>query len=991
MENRTGISSKEWEDQFAVALEQYESQWSQLLEQLSPPDAQSFISSVQIPESLSSEDQNRLRDELWKALVSIDQAFRERLLHVAPSTDDAVFANTMIPETPAPSEESASAENIDAMAPTGEYIPQPSTDSPSPHVSTRLFVDSDSAEDHLAQTEITANTGESYPRIPGYRIDGVLGRGGMGIVYRGWQIGLNRPVALKMVLDKRQADTNMLHRFQTEAEAVAKLDHENIVKIYEIGTTEGRPFFSLEYIEGGSLDAEWDGQPLEPERCLEVALTLARAMHCAHEVGLVHRDLKPANILVRQDGLLKVTDFGLVKQIEEDSGQTEAGTVMGTPSFMAPEQARGDNDIGPAADVYGLGAILYALLTGRPPFQGPNALETILQVREAEPVPPSQLQPKIPADLETICLKALQKDIQKRYRSAEELADDLDRYQKGIPIKARPASRTERAVRWCRRNPFPALAIFLGFCLLIGALISTWAINEQRAKAVEAQNLAEDNADAAAFAQGQAEANAQQAKLAQTLAEGNENLARQQRDLAVKAFDLLAEDIPKGLKNVPNTQRFKQILLRKAMSGLNMVAGIGDASARDFVLARSHAKMGEGLMQVGETKLAQEQFQRGHEILARLSKTDRKTPKLTHQLRLGRSYRNLGLAARRLDGTNAAKTWFEKSLAERRDALTKAKDRLMVQQEIAEALGLLAEVLMAQGKPNEALELLKEALPYREAQRMKTQHSANAWREVAGITMSLGHCSNSLANHKQAADYFQKAIHLLKVLAKSPSVSARANLAIARIHLGNTMLFDERPAEAEPHFQQAVSELGSLSQSSPRDSVLKRKLSQAYYGLGVAKRPTTPSHARAEWEQSLAIRRELAKRDSSDKGFQQALMFPLARLGLVQEAAAIADRLKRELPEDSGNLYIVASCYAVCAETVQTTPAIAESTRFDVSKIVARHPPEHYEELALKTLRETLAKGYAEVHLMRVDPDLKGVRHRPEFQQILDSPLTKAN
>jgi WD40 repeat protein/tRNA A-37 threonylcarbamoyl transferase component Bud32 len=297
---------------------------------------------------------------------------------------------------------------------------------------------------------------ERLPPSPDYEILEELGRGGMGVVYKARQTKLKRFVALKMILAGGHARAQELARFKTEAEAIARLQHPNIVQVYEVGEHEGRPFFSLEYCGGGSLQRKLAGTPLPPKEAAGLVETLARAMHAAHAKGVIHRDLKPANVLLAEDGTAKITDFGLARNLEE-AGQTLSGTVVGTPSYMAPEQASGQAyEVGPTADVYALGAILYECLTGRPPFKAATPLETILQVQRDEPVPPARLQSGTPRDLETICLKCLAKEPHKRYRSALELAEDLERFRSDRPILARPVGRLERARRWCRRNPWLA-------------------------------------------------------------------------------------------------------------------------------------------------------------------------------------------------------------------------------------------------------------------------------------------------------------------------------------------------------------------------------------------------------------------------------------------------------------------------------------------------------------------------------------------------------
>ncbi len=278
-----------------------------------------------------------------------------------------------------------------------------------------------------------------------------------------------------MILGGAHAAPEELARFRTEAEAVAQLQHPNIVQIYDVGECDGKPFFSLEFVEGGSLDQKLNRKAQKAKEAAGLVEVLARAMHSAHEKGIVHRDLKPANILLTQDGTPKITDFGLAKRLADDSNQTQNGSVMGTPSYMAPEQAAGRvEDMGPATDVYALGAILYDALTGRPPFKGATVVDTLNQVRNDEPMPPSRLQPRVPRDLETICLKCLQKSPRKRYASAQALAEDLRRFLAGEPILARPMGRAERLWRWCRRNPLPTSLLFT---VTLGSAFGMWHLS----------------------------------------------------------------------------------------------------------------------------------------------------------------------------------------------------------------------------------------------------------------------------------------------------------------------------------------------------------------------------------------------------------------------------------------------------------------------------------------------------------------------------------
>jgi WD40 repeat protein len=310
------------------------------------------------------------------------------------------------------------------------------------------------------------------PIVPGYEVLEELGRGGMGVVYKARQLGLNRVVALKLIRGGFAADAEALARFKTEAEAVARLQHPNIVQVYEVGEHQGRPYCAFEYAEGGSLDAKAGGVPQPADEAARTVQALAAAVHAAHERGVVHRDLKPANVLLGGDGTPKVGDFGLAKLlVGQTAGQTQSGAILGTPSYMAPEQAAGRiKEVGPLTDVYALGAILYELLTGRPPFRGETPMDTMVLVMSGEPVPPSRLNRKVPRDLETVCLKCLERDPARRYGGARELADDLGRYLAREPIVARPLGVVGRWWRWCRRKPGLAAALGLALFALVAAL-----------------------------------------------------------------------------------------------------------------------------------------------------------------------------------------------------------------------------------------------------------------------------------------------------------------------------------------------------------------------------------------------------------------------------------------------------------------------------------------------------------------------------------------
>jgi eukaryotic-like serine/threonine-protein kinase len=342
------------------------------------------------------------------------------------------------------------------------------------------------------------SSGSATLHITGYEILGELGRGGMGVVYRARQLSLERTVALKVLVAGPHANAGLLARFRAEAEAVAKLQHPNIVQVYEVGATQGCPYLSLEFVAGGSLADKLQRNPFAFRDAAALLHTLALAVQAAHDAGVVHRDLKPANILLTPDGLPKIADFGLAKQLTGSQAVTQTGDIMGTPAYMAPEQASGiTKNVGPACDIYALGAMLYELLTGGPPFRGRDPVETVLQVLSQEPIALRRLAPKTPRDLETICLKCLEKQPAKRYGTARALADDLSRWLEGRPIQARPTSLSEKVWKWARRRPAAAALIAVSLLSLATFLAyGVWKnrqLNQALATTIEAHDRAEGN------------------------------------------------------------------------------------------------------------------------------------------------------------------------------------------------------------------------------------------------------------------------------------------------------------------------------------------------------------------------------------------------------------------------------------------------------------------------------------------------------------------
>jgi hypothetical protein len=479
-----------------------------------------------------------------------------------------------------------------------------------------------------------------------YDVVGELGEGGMGRVYKAVDRNLGRCVAVKVL---RSTDPAECSRFRGEAGLIATLEHPNIVQIFAVDVTpDGRPYLVLELAEGGSLDRELDGRPLEPRRAAEMMETIARAVQYAHDKGVIHRDLKPANILRSKDRTLKLTDFGLAKDMKVASGMTPSHAVMGTPSYMSPEQAEGKvKAVGPAADVYGLGAILYEMLTGVPPFRGVNVVETLEQVRWAEPVPPTRLALRLPRDLSTICLKCLQKSPARRYLTAGDLADDLRAWMDGRTIAARPAPGWERLLRQVKRRPWEAATVAasaLLVVLLVGGLVA-WDRREARQEADNQRKRESDEAERRMQAAAE--------KAAQDLLDAQKKAAAKIRARGGKSLQAL-EDIRQqlvsgGLKTAPGLEGLHKSLTQYYREFIDEM--LADPDAERAKLARLAFEVGELAERSGGIDAAEQLFGLARRLYAELEPGD---PPRFRPLRGGAGLRFAAIRYERGDERGAA-------------------------------------------------------------------------------------------------------------------------------------------------------------------------------------------------------------------------------------------------------------------------------------------------------------------------------------------------
>jgi serine/threonine-protein kinase len=829
-----------------------------------------------------------------------------------------------------------------------------------------------------ADTEVTAfslsedaeSTGSPGITVANYEILSELGRGAMGVVYKARQRGLNRVVALKMVLSGPHADAAQLARFRSEAEAAAQLQHPSIVQVYEVGEFNGQAYFSLEFVDGQSLADKIAGEPQPPRHAAELVQLLALAMSYAHHQGIIHRDLKPANVLLSSEGVPKIADFGLAKRLEGDSSQTRSGTIMGTPSYMSPEQAWGKNkEIGPLADEYGLGAILYAMLTGRPPFVGTTVLDTLEQVRAREPIPPSQLQPKIPRDLETICLKCLQKEPHKRYASTEDLADDLQRFLAGEPIKARPVSVWERCWRWCRRNPRVAslTAAVLGLLVLvtIGSVAAAVQINFEKRLAEQARDLADQNAE--------------QARRAQQRADENARVAQDQANLTVKTFYQVVVELQNQLRDRPDMQKLRAKLLEDALAGLNEVAKSAENSnLLRRTLGGAYQRMGDLALEMGQTDEAGRQYDRALSIFEQLADLDPQDD--VSKWNLAVTYEKEGTINHRLRGDISKTREFYRKASQLREALAAGPRRepkltqTLVDNALAGSYAAEANLALLMGNPVAARDYLQRALQLREQLAAADSQNRQAQEALATLYITLGQVGFHLRDAEAARGYYLKCLQLREALAKADpdSVPFQKGLADAHQKTGDMLLHlrgKESLGTVREHYTTAHELQRKLYQRNPANTEMRQALASSCYRLGtVAQRFGEAAESQKQFRACLQLRESLAKEDPTNLYKQVELVLAQARCGEHDKAAAAAGRLRADAAKDAGILYYLGCAYALCAASADEPPLRAQ-----------------YAGEALDTLRQAVACGYKDLVSLETDPDLESLQGRPDYKELIQS------
>jgi serine/threonine-protein kinase len=740
--------------------------------------------------------------------------------------------------------------------------------------------------------------------IGNYELLGELGRGGMGVIYKARQVPLNRIVALKMIRTGELATEADRRRFQTEAEAVANLDHPHIVPIYEVGEHQRQPYFSMKLVEGGSLaeaisrrgveDAEKQHGPVcSPRLCTSLLAKVARAVHYAHQRGILHRDLKPANILLDAQGQPHVTDFGLAKRVkaweseERDKGNTplpsavaaaaparsyaltHSGAILGTPSYMAPEQAwGGKGGVSTAADIYSLGVILYELLTGQPPFRAATPGATLRQVLENEPVRPRVHNPQLERDVETICLKCLEKEPARRYASAAELADDLERFLNGEPIHARPVGNLERAWRWCRRNPALAMASTLAVAALVTvAVVSLVAAlrlsqarqdllaeeGETREALAEAQRqtreaehqraaaeangrekdhqriLAEKHAKEAERQRGEADKHAKEAERRRAEAEASFRLAhRVVEDFCIR----LSED---RLSKFPGLQPVQKQLLEGGLKyHQEFLKQRGEDPALRADMADTHFKVALITSVIGSKAEADAAYERAAALYQDLLRTDPDNVRL--KTGLARTYINLGaLREVTVDAKAALVSWEEATIL--------LNDLACRQPEQAEHQRLLALTYMNMGNAHRALgELDASQDSYRHALTIQEElirlhpTSSQFQSGLAIIHVNIGVLQAATGQKAEALQSYERArdIQAKLFLAEPKNQDLLHDLALSHRRIGHRLGLDGRPADALRSLQQGYALFEKLAKANPSVTEYQADLASSHRFFGNA-------------------------------------------------------------------------------------------------------------------------------------------------------------
>ncbi len=767
---------------------------------------------------------------------------------------------------------------------TGPTVDRPKADAPGPITAPG----SDRDADTLARGNRVRYFGD-------YEIRRELGRGGMGVVYEARQVSLNRPVALKMVRAGLLAGDDELRRFQNEAEAVALLDHPGIVPVYEVGAHDSQHYFSMKLVPGGSLVPLMPRYRDDPRAAARLAAEAAEAVAHAHARGILHRDLKPANILVDDQGRPHVTDFGLAKKVEADVEITQSGAILGTPAYMSPEQASGRRGaVTTASDVYGLGAVLYSLLTGRAPFGGDSVVETIDAVRNRPPEPPRQLNAALPRDLETICLRCLEKDPRRRYPTAQALADDLRAWLDSRPIAARRVGPAERAWLWCRRRPAVAALSAAVALAVVGGAAATIAVQYAANRRLDAKNLELDRANA-----GLLEAIRQKDQA---------NVALAQANVRVQArFDLAREAIRSLKQGVEEEEALKEDRLRPLRDKLlgsarrfyDRLGGLLQDQTDDAsrsVLAESYAELGELIDRIGQRPEALEAYKKAVAIRRELAAAAGAGP--AARVEQARALNAFGAETFELGDHTAALTAHE----EARSLAEPLASGPVATIEARRALGLAfhgaGNALMATGADGRAMVALRRSRAVRESLVREAATLPDDRFELADTIASIGALLEKTGDLAGALAEQRRAQELFGALAAAhPAVPLyRSDLAASHAWVGGLLEKTGDLAGALAEQRRAQELFGALAAEHPAVPIYRRELAVSRARVGILLEATGDlTGAMTELRRFQELVRTLAAEHPTVPRYRRDLAASQSRVGgLLERTGDLAGALAEQ-------------------------------------------------------------------------------------------------
>jgi tetratricopeptide (TPR) repeat protein len=707
-----------------------------------------------------------------------------------------------------------------------------------------------------------APSGGEVRTAAGYAVLKELGRGGMGVVYKAVQPGLNRQVALKMILGRGRGSKTQREQFRLEAEVIARLHHPNIVQIYEIGEQDGSPFFSLEFVEGGCLAERVAREKPTPRQAARLVEALAEGVDAAHCKGVVHRDLKPANVLLagKPDAPLdelvpKITDFGLAKLVQ-DAEVGESGGIMGTPSYMPPEQAEGRTwQVGPPADIYALGAVLYDLLTGKPPFRGQTVAETLKLVVREQPRPPLEINPGIPVDLQAICLKCLQKDPAHRYRSARDLAADLRAYLHGEPISARHCSAWERTWKWARRRPAVAALLAVSVLGVLGFGAGGVALARQHAEVARQhkQIAAEQTARRV-----EAEEHARKEEALRLGVEQERDRAEANFTEARAATDELSALGHQRLAGVPQMEPVRRELLEKALAFHERFLAInGDRPGQRRQLGLAQLRVGEIQEQLGRQVQAEAAYRRALALFTGLAEDSAARPE--DRRCLAATWNDLGILQQALRQPKEAESSFAAALALKAELVTAAPEKSEYVRELANGHNNRGHLRLSVGRTKEAEE------DYAEALRLLTKLPRRDCLEDLGRTynnLGAARLAARPAQTAEAAEAFEKAVACWAELHQANGAEPRYRHELGTSHLNHgtlAMLRGEKPG-AETDYRTAIALWQRLASEYPGALAYREALANAYQNYGqLLREQSRYRDAEQVWRDAVAAWRRLAE------------------------------------------------------------------------------------------------------------------------------------